>query len=273
MRRNSDIELWLAFFAMIGISAIYLFVVTSTQKIPAAAEFFGHGLGILGFLLMVMTEILYSLRKRNRRASWGKMSGWLQFHIFTGLVGPYMVLLHSSWKFNGLAGVVTLLTLIVVISGIVGRYIYTAVPRTVDGATIEAVELEQQIAATDAQIREYMASRPQTSTALGERLAALPDVSQAGVMAVFGRTLIEWEYRRAWKRESRHADIQVREQMKQIEIMLQRKQQLKRQVASLAMARRMLAIWHTVHIPIGMALFTAAFVHLIGALYFATFLR
>jgi hypothetical protein len=182
-------------------------------------------------------------------------------------------LLHSSWKFNGLAGAVTLLTIIVVLSGVVGRYIYTAVPRTVDGAAVEAAELEQQITATDARIQAFMASRPQTSTALAARLAALPDVSQVGIMAVLGRALIEWEYRRAWKRESGHADAQVRAQMKQIEELLQRQQELKRQVSSLAMARRLLAVWHTVHIPIGMALFTAAFIHLVGALYFATFLR
>ncbi len=273
MRRNRSIELWLALLAMIGITAVYAFVVASTNEIPAAGEFFGHSLGVFGFLLMLMTETLYSLRKRRRRASWGKMSAWLKFHIFTGLVGPFMVLLHSSWKFNGLAGAALLLTIIVVLSGIVGRYIYTAVPRTVDGAAVEAVELERQIAATDAQIQTYMASRPQTSTALAQRLAALPDVSQAGITAVLGRALIEWEYRRAWKRESSHADAQVREQMKQIEEMLHRQQLLKRQVSSLAMARRLLAVWHTVHIPIGMALFTAAFIHLAGALYFATFLR
>ncbi len=273
MRRNSSIELWLALLAMVGITAVYAFVIASTHKVPAAGEFFGHSLGVLGFLLMLMTETLYSLRKRSRSASWGKMSAWLKFHIFTGLVGPFMVLLHSSWKFNGLAGAVTLLTIIVVLSGVVGRYIYTAVPRTVDGAAVEAAELEQQITATDARIQAFMASRPQTSTALAARLAALPDVSQAGMMAVLGRALIEWEYRRAWKRESGHADTQVRAQMKQIEELLQRQQVLKRQVSSLAMARRLLAVWHTVHIPIGMALFTAAFIHLAGALYFATFLR
>ena len=49
------------------------------------------------------------------------MSDWLAFHIFTGLVGPFMVLLHSSWKFQGLAGVVMLKTLMVLLSGFIGR--------------------------------------------------------------------------------------------------------------------------------------------------------
>ena len=184
MLRNA-IELWLAFLAAILITGLYAIVVLFTRGIPPASDLFGHGLGILGFILMLMTETLYSLRKRSRSARWGRMSRWLQFHIFTGLVGPYMVLLHTSWKYNGLAGVTTLLTVVIVISGFVGRYIYTRVPRTADGLEIQSALSEQ----------------------------------------------------------------------------------------ALKRARRLMALWHTVHIPLGMALFTAAFVHIGAALYYATFLH
>ena len=186
MRLNK--ELWLAFIGAVLITGIYAVVTLLTGGIPAASDLFGHVLGILGFLLMLMTETLYSLRKRTRSARWGRMSDWLQFHIFTGLVGPFMVFLHTSWKFNGLAGAATLLTVIVVISGFIGRYIYTRIPRTADGLELD--------------------------TAIG------------GVQA-----------------------------------------------AAIAQTRRLMALWHAVHIPIGMALFTAAFVHMLGAIYYATFLR
>jgi hypothetical protein len=56
--------------------------------------------------------------------------------------------------------------------------------------------------------------------------------------------------------------------------MLRRRQKtLQRQIGSLALARRALSWWHTIHIPIGLVLFTLAFVHSIGALYYATLLR
>ncbi len=184
MLRNS-IELWLAFLAALLITGFYALVMVFTREIPPASELVGHGLGILGFVLMLMTETLYSIRKRMRSVRFGRMSLWLRFHIFTGLVGPYVVLLHTSWKFNGLAGVTTLLTVVIVISGFVGRYIYTRIPRTADGNVIEG------------------------------SLSA--------------------------------------EALKQ--------------------ARRLLALWHTIHIPIGMALFVAAFVHIGAALYYATFLH
>ncbi len=178
-------ELWLASLAMVLITGLYGAVTILTHEIPPASELFGHSIGIFGFILMLMTETLYSLRKRSRSVKWGRMSTWLQMHIFTGLVGPYMVLLHTSWKFNGLAGVTTLFTIIIVVSGFIGRYIFTRIPRTLDGLEIEGT-LSQE---------------------------------------------------------------------------------------ALKQARQLMALWHTIHIPIGMALFVSAFVHIGAALYYATLLK
>ena len=61
--------------------------------------------------------------------------------------------------------------------------------------------------------------------------------------------------------------------MRQLERMLDRRETLKRQEVTLARARRAMAVWHAVHIPLGLALFTAAFVHAAAALYYATLLH
>lgn len=182
---RGNIELWLAFVSCVFIGGVYALVVLWTREIPAASDLFGHALGIFGFILMLMTETLYSLRKRSRSAALGRMSTWLKFHIYMGLVGPFMVLLHTSWKFNGLAGATTLLTVIIVFSGFIGRYIFTRIPRTMDGLEIEGT-LSQE---------------------------------------------------------------------------------------ALKRARQLMALWHTIHIPIGMALFISAFIHIGAALYYATFLK
>jgi hypothetical protein len=34
-----------------------------------------------------------------------------------------------------------------------------------------------------------------------------------------------------------------------------------------------MALWHTLHVPIGLALFTAALIHIGAAIYYATLLR
>jgi len=217
-------ELWLAGLAVALITGLYAGV-TSLAGVPAANGFLGHSLGVLGFLLMLATETLYSLRKRAIRRPWGRMRDWLRFHIFTGIVGPYLVLLHSAWEFRGLAGVVTLLTVIVVLSGFTGRYIYTAVPRTADGIVLEVEAIQAEIAGLNAELE-----------------AAAP------------------------------AEMD-RQQLAQRSDAERRRRRLERQIGSLASARRMLSLWHTVHIPLGMALFVAAIVHAAGALYYATLLR
>ena len=198
-------ELWWAAAGIAAITALYLVVVNRLQTVPTASSLFGHGIGILGFLLMLATEILYSLRKRSRQARWGRTASWLRFHIFTGLVGPYMVLLHTAWKFNQLAGLVMLLTVIVVVSGFIGRYIYTAVPRTTDGVVIERQQLETEIAAAEAELQVWLAQRPAAGQTLALRLAALPTAGQDQLLMVIGRTFIELGYRWQWRRErARH---------------------------------------------------------------------
>jgi hypothetical protein len=80
-------ELWLAVFVCVLITGGYGAMVVLNQGVPAASELFGHTIGIIGFILMLMTETFYSLRKRVRFAAWGKLSTWLKFHIFMGLGG------------------------------------------------------------------------------------------------------------------------------------------------------------------------------------------
>lgn len=272
MKSNAR-ELWWALAAIIVITILYGLVVRQLQGIPAASGLFGHGIGILGFLLMLATETLYSLRKRSRRARWGRPASWLRFHIFTGLVGPYMVLLHSSWKFNGLAGLVMLMTVVVVVSGFIGRYIYTAVPRNADGLMLEAGDLQGQIAAAETNLRRALAGQPAASQALAAQMALPVPAVTGSTMLVLGRPLLRWRQRRQWRRALRGLDPAARGQAKQMETLIERRQALQRQAASLAAARRLLGVWHSVHIPLGMALFTAAFIHIIAAIYFATLLH
>lgn len=266
-------ELRWALIAIVGITAVYALVVRRLQAAPAASSLFGHSIGVLGFVLMLSTETLYSLRKRSRRARWGRMASWLRFHIFTGLVGPYMVLLHTSWKFQGLAGLVTLMTGVVVASGFVGRYIYTAAPRNADGLLLEAGEVQAQIDAAEAELRQALAGQPAARAALSHHLNTASTAHDNPALAILGRVWFGWRSRRQWRHELAGLDPAARGQAGDLLRLLERRQSLQRQASTLAAARRLLGIWHTVHIPLGMALFAAASVHIAAALYFATLLQ
>src|SRR5262245_59707673 len=95
-------ELVVSLLAVAVITAGYAFLAQDVVPTPKSAV--GYTLGIIGFVLMLATETLYSLRKRSQGIHLGPMAFWLQLHIVTGIVGPYLVLLHTGWRFNSLAG-------------------------------------------------------------------------------------------------------------------------------------------------------------------------
>jgi len=264
-RVRLDDELVLSGLAILAITLLYL-TITALLGVPAASGFFGHSLGILGFALMLTTETLYSWRKRTRGRAWGRMSTWLKFHIFTGLVGPYLVFLHSAWKFHGLAGITLLMTAFVVVSGFFGRYIYTAVPRTVDGVILERAEIQRMLDSAEvalAKVRGGHAAAPQS-----REPGAL-----SGTLMILGRFLYAW--RDAWGAwiRARGMDPQARAGRARVEALLRRRNELQRQVVTLAAARRLMATWHTLHVPLGLMMFSAAILHIAAAMYFATLLK
>ncbi len=271
MRHRSP-EIWLALLTIVLVTLFYLFI-TKSGSSPASSGLLGHSLGVVGLVLILMAETLYSLRKRSRLAHWGRPESWLRFHVWTGLVGPYLALLHTSWQFHGLAGVVTLLMVLVVASGLFGRYIYTAIPRSADGLAETAEQLEGQLASVEAQLEFWLSNRPDSARLLNRHLAALPDPSMNPLSLILGRTLLEWWARWQWRREARRMGGQVEVQAQEIERLVERRRVLARQVAALTTTRRTLAVWHAVHVPIAMLLLVAAVIHAVAALYYATLLK
>ncbi len=58
----------------------------------------GHGLGIIGSLLILIGVISYMLRKRYRPLfRYGSVKHWLEFHIFLCTLGPILILFHTAF--------------------------------------------------------------------------------------------------------------------------------------------------------------------------------
>ena len=169
-----------------------------------------------------------------------------------------------------------LLTLVIVASGFIGRYIYTAVPRNLDGAALDAEDLKRRMSAVEVELQRFVSQQPEAAAPLGRLLAwpGPPAVTSAGSASlVFGRLLDDASYRRLWQREKRRLPEAARANLTKIERLQVERRTLQRQVDSLVMARRLLGLWQSIHIPISVALFTAAFIHASVALYYATFLK
>jgi hypothetical protein len=259
-------ELELSFFAVFVLSGVYIAYEIVAE--PRGGHPFGHSLGIVGALLMVMTELLYSLRKRTRLLNWaGPVRHWLSFHIFTGIVGPFLVLMHTGLEFRGLAGVAMLLTVIVVASGFTGRYLYTALPRSLSGVAATRQEIEAEAQIIQAALADFEAEKP---ARIGELIAQFSrrPTGRNPLLTVFGRTFYQWRFRRQLGRALRQLEQLEGEQRRQLASLLARRRELDRQVEMLAAARRLLRYWHILHVPLGLTLFFSIAIHIVATLYF-----
>jgi hypothetical protein len=265
MTRQPPYELILSLIVVVAVTAWYVRLAES--EVPRPSGLVGHGLGIAGFLLMLSTETLYTLRKRLRGFTVFQMSTWLRIHIFTGIVGPYLVLLHSGWKFNGLAGVLTLLTVVMVLSGFVGRHIYTAVPRTLDGVELAVRDLEDRIVAADLRLQKLGIS-------LAERvdLAAVIEVPERGWKLVLRRKQLLRRHQEQLRRAMQGLRAAAGAPAAQLQGLLEERYRLQLQINALAETRRLLSLWHLFHVPLGVMVFMLAFIHIGAALYYAAFL-
>lgn len=245
------------------------YIVYELLAMPSGGHPFGHALGVLGTVLMLMTETLYSARKRLGVFNAGRMRHWLSFHIFTGTVGPALVLMHTGLEFRGLAGLTMFLTVLVVASGFLGRYIYTAVPRTLAGVEVDRRTLAGELSRERQALAAWSTHKSARVRALVQQEAALAAVDQnLSVMDLLTRRLQEWRDRRRLRMALRNLEQEEQARLADIERILTRQQRLSRQIRSLQTVRRLMGLWHTMHVPLGLLLFTSVAIHIVATIYY-----
>ncbi len=103
----------------------------------------GIKLGMLG-VLMFFLIYLFPLRKK-----WGWLSRqgnsrhWLDFHVVLGATVPIIIAFHSSFKFGNIAGMAFWSMLVVTVSGFIGRYLYSQIPRGLSAAELSMKEIQE----------------------------------------------------------------------------------------------------------------------------------
>lgn len=104
--------------------------------------YIGHGLGIVGALLIIVGLFGYMARKRMKIFSRvGVLKYWLELHIFLCTLGTVFVLFHTTFKFGGIISVGFWSMALVWVSGVVGRFLYIEIPRTIEGRELSLAEI------------------------------------------------------------------------------------------------------------------------------------
>ena len=101
--------------------------------------------GYVGTALMVLSMV-YLLQ---RRFGWFYRTAtnqfWLDVHLMTGTVGPLFVVLHSALRLSTWVSIPFWSMVAVVISGVLGRYLYTLVPSLTSKHDLEILDHRRAI--------------------------------------------------------------------------------------------------------------------------------
>ncbi len=223
----------------------------------------GLPLGLVGTGMMLVL-LLYSVRKRVRALRrLGPLSRWLDVHIFLGVMGPLFVVLHSSFKVQGLVALSFWSMIAVAASGVLGRYLYLQIPRTRAGDELTLAELVEQDRQLSARLRRDFG----LDERLLQRLEALaspsagPGLGSAswGIVAAqlsLGRRLA------AFGRECRGVPPGLHRELLRV---ARQKAVVRRRIVFWDALHRLFHHWHVVHKPFAIVMYLFMVVHVVVA--------
>ena len=236
----------------------------------------GIALGLLGFSLFLVI-FLYPLRKR---ISWlakrGSAKHWLDFHVICGTLAPFIIMFHASFKFQGVAGMAFWSMVVVALSGIVGRYVYAQIPRTLHSTEISLKELE----AMEAALSQEVSSKQVFAAEDLQLLLRIPSAEQVrkmpALVAILKMLAIDLArpFRVARLRShALHGTRKIRSlggllpsgnlELEAAIAAARRRSSLSKRVAFLAKTQQVFHLWHVIHRPFSYSFAVLAIIHLV----------
>ncbi|MBS4035968.1 MAG: hypothetical protein KGZ85_16005 [Ignavibacterium sp.] len=272
-------KIYIGSFFLVGITVLVLLGINgySYYTIPIEERFFhsshqslkpsgiwGHGFGIIGTLMMIFGVSIYMIRKRSRRFfTFGYLKHWLEFHIFLCTVGPILVLYHTSFKFGGIVSVSFWSMVLVVLSGIIGRFIYIQIPRTIQGKELDVQELNS--------MRQQMSHNLYIDSTMSlkftkdyERFSSLERYANLGIIKslvviiadYFRIKILVYKINKQLK-ESGVSAYRIKEILRTVKTEIV----LTRRIGLLKTMQKLFRYWHIAHLPFAIAMFVIMIIH------------
>ncbi len=235
----------------------------------------GLYLGVFGFFLFCAI-FLYPLRKH---WAWlgkiGNTRHWLDVHVMMGIAAPFLIAFHASFKFHGFAGVAFWIMAAVAASGVIGRYVYGQIPRSLNTAEVSMRELQDEQEKFAAQLAEQKLLRKQDLELVlrlpsADRVQRMPMVVALAEMILldflrvrriarlrrhtlsFGQTIATLGgFRSTSNQDVERVIASAREQAK-----------LTKRVLFLSRAEQVFHLWHVIHKPFSYTFAFLALIHI-----------
>jgi TRAP-type C4-dicarboxylate transport system permease small subunit len=237
----------------------------------------GIRLGMLGVLLFLGIYLYYFRKRWKWLSRIGSSRHWLDFHVVMGLTAPVIIAFHAAFKFRGMAGMAFWIMAAVALSGVIGRYLYAQIPRTLNAAELSWQELE----AERIKFEEKLSDNQQLTSDSLRAALPLPSPDQIAQMSIYKAIgfMMVFDLTRPFRvARLRRQELTVfgcfrtlggllRSSNSDLEstIELVRKQSaLHKKMLFLSKSQQVFHLWHIVHRP-----FSYAFV-VLGSIHIAT---
>jgi hypothetical protein len=224
--------------------------------------------GYVGTALMVLS-MAYLLQ---RRFGWFKRTAsnqfWLDVHIMTGIVGPMFIVLHSALRLTTWVSIPFWSMTAVVVSGLIGRYLYTFVPAI--SSKHDLALLEQRRAITEL-AKDHPAAGDLAYQIMDEELERSERAWDVGLIMLLLWVAYDDLRRRFVRRgyRSRLRTLAPRKIARKIAARVDRVVFYERRKELAPRGKALLKSWKKVHIPFSVVLLVTMVIHIGIALGFA----
>jgi hypothetical protein len=240
----------------------------------------GIKLGMFG-VLMFFLIYLYPLRKKwGWLGRQGNSRHWLDFHVVLGATAPIIIAFHSCFKFGNIAGMAFWSMLVVTLSGFVGRYLYSQIPRGLSAAELSRKEMLER----EEKLLKELAEQRATFGFSVEALYQLPTADEVAktpmVASLLSMFLID--FKRPFKASLVRLQeagfgpwlfsfcglLPTRDQKLERAIRVAQKEAtLSKHILFLTRTQQVFKLWHVVHRPFSYAFAILAILHIGIALF------
>lgn len=229
----------------------------------------GYNLGLAGGIMM-LTLLLYSFRKHVKfMQGLGKLKYWFRIHMILGVLGPTLVLFHTTFRLGSLNATVAFYCMLLVAgSGLIGKFVYTRIHKGLYGSRSNLKEAREELAGSTGEVKSKLHFFPKVEKKL-EYFEYLALEKKRGFFAGIWfflsfdvrRMMLAWQCKRYIYKKlapermndvAKEASTLVSQYLKQIQT-----------VAQFKKFEQIFSAWHVLHLPFMYMMVATAIFHVI----------
>lgn len=229
---------------------------------------YGHGMGIIGTLLILIGVVMYIVRKRFKSlARLGRLKYWLEFHIFLCSLGPVLILYHTAFKFGGIVSIAFWSMVAVVLSGVIGRYIYIQIPRTIQGRELSLNEVKEMKTNIGAVLQNNYGLEQSVAQNIMNITETENNIKGNLFVGMFKKYFQDRKTIGDLKHTLKLKGLPSRD-IRQVKKLVSNEITLNNRISRLLTMQKLFKYWHVAHLPFAIIMLVIVVVHVAVSLYF-----